>query len=382
MLYSPSYFALFLANLTVVASFTCYFLFPLFVTAQGGDTADIGLLMGLFALASAACRPWIAPMIDRIGRKRSYTLGCLIMVALPPLYLLFESTPLPVVPLAALRVVHGIGLATCFTAVFTFIADLLPPARLNEGLGMFGISGLLGIAVGPAIGEQALKLAGFAGLFGASSLLALIAMLAHLPLQEENDPEDTRTETPGFFVLLVQPRHLLVALLALLFGFGVSTSGNFIAPLCEERGLLAVTPFFVSYAFAAVATRLFIGRLADRVGERRVLPWAFLVCAVGLLLVLPAYTSVTLSAAGIVCGAGHGLLFPTLNTMAIRDIPRRSRGSVTGIFTGAIDSGIFLGSVSLGAISKIVPLSVLFAISAAVLLAGWGMTFHTHPHRT
>jgi len=382
MLYTPAYFALFLANLTVVASFTCFFLFPLFITAQGGDTGDIGLLMGLFALSSAACRPWISPMIDRLGRKRSYTLGSLVMVALPPFYLMFAAPPLALVPLGLLRIVHGIGMATCFTAAFTFIVDILPPGRLNEGIGMFGISGLLGIAVGPALGEWALAHGGFQGLFLASSLLALVAMLALLPLREAGEPDLPTEPGPGFFNLLRQRRHALVALLAVLFGFGVSTTGNFIAPLCEQRRLHAVTPFFVCYSLAAVATRLCIGRLADRVGERRVLPWAFLVCALGLLLVLPADNVFLLGASGLVAGAGHGLLFPSLNTYAIRDIPRQSRGSVTGIFTGAIDSGIFIGSLSLGAIAKIAPLASLFALSAAVLLLGGGMTCRSSRHTT
>ena len=78
MLYTPAYFALFLANLCIVASFTCYFLFPLFVTTHNGSVMAIGVLMGGFALASAACRPWIGPMIDRIGSKRSYTCGALV----------------------------------------------------------------------------------------------------------------------------------------------------------------------------------------------------------------------------------------------------------------------------------------------------------------
>jgi len=375
MLYTPAYFALFLANLCVVASFTCYFLFPLFVTTHNGTVMDIGLLMGGFALASAACRPWIGPMIDRIGRKKSYTCGSLLMVALPLAYPFFDFTPLAVLPLLALRILHGVGLAICFTSAFTFIVDLIPPQRLNEGIGLFGISGLLGIAIGPSVGELALKLSGFTGLFLISSSLAGVALLAHLPLKERAVHVEQVNASPSFFSLLRQPRHHTVALLAFLFGFGVSTSGNFIAPLCEQRTLHAVTPFFVCYSLAAVLTRLFIGRLADRVGERRVLPWAFLVCALGLLLVFPAFNTPVLMLSGFVCGAGHGLLFPTLNTLAIRDIPHAYRGSVTGIFTGAIDSGIFVGSLVLGAIAELLPLPALFLISAVIMLAGLRICF-------
>jgi len=375
MLYSPAFFALFAANLAIVASFTCYFLFPLFITAHGGNSADIGLLMGIFALASAACRPWISPLIDRFGRKHCFTAGCVIMVLMPLSYPLFDQTPLPLLQLCVIRAAHGIGMAICFTSVFTFAADLVPETRLNEGIGIFGVSGLFGIAVGPMFAEWAYQGWGSQGLFYTSTLLASAALVVHLPLQDRIGAQLHTTTQPGFFRLLMQPRHACVALLAGLFGLGVSTSGNFIAPLCEQRQLDLVTPFFVSYSLAAITSRLFIGRLADRVGERRVLPWAFLVCGVGLLLVLPASSYFMMALAGFVCGAGHGLLFPTLNTLAIRDIPASYRGRVTGIFTGAIDTGIFLGSVSLGAIAKFLPLSALFLLAGLVMLITWGLIY-------
>lgn len=371
MLYTPAFFALFIANLAIVASFTCYFLFPLFITSHGGDSTDIGILMGVFALASAACRPWVSPLIDRFGRKHCFTSGCMIMISLPICYPMFAQSPLPLFALSLIRIVHGVGMAVCFTSVFTFIADLVPPARLNEGIGLFGTSGLIGIAVGPTIAEWSLHTGGFNGLFWSSSLLATLALLVHLPLREAMSPSPVGQPVIGFFALLRQARHARVALLAALFGIGVSTTGNFIAPLCDERNLNLVTPFFVSYSIAAIAMRLFVGRVADRVGERRVLPWALLVCALGLVLVLPATNYTLLAVSGLVCGAGHGLLFPTLNTLAIRDIPAAYRGRVTGIFTGAIDSGIFIGSIGLGLAAKIVSLPVLFVISATLLLGAW-----------
>ncbi|MDH3998886.1 MAG: MFS transporter, partial [Desulfuromonadales bacterium] len=68
------------ANLCHTASFSTFFLLPLYLLAHNGDQSDVGVVMGVFALASALCRPWISEMIDRIGRKRSYTIGSAIMM--------------------------------------------------------------------------------------------------------------------------------------------------------------------------------------------------------------------------------------------------------------------------------------------------------------
>ena len=79
------------ANLACLSSFGTFFLFPLFITAHGGDQVDIGIIMGAFALSSVLCRPWISDMIDRIGRKKSYAAGSLIMTVMPAAYLLFRG---------------------------------------------------------------------------------------------------------------------------------------------------------------------------------------------------------------------------------------------------------------------------------------------------
>src|SRR5512139_140253 len=109
MLYTPAFWAMAVANLAQTASFSAFFLLPLYLLAAGGNRGDIGVVMGSFALASAVCRPWVAEMIDRIGRKRSYTLGSVIMVVAPLLHLGFSD------PLGAgypwqllLRAGHGI----------------------------------------------------------------------------------------------------------------------------------------------------------------------------------------------------------------------------------------------------------------------------------
>lgn len=110
-----------LANLCHTASFSAFFLLPLYVMEQGGSQGDVGMVMGIFSMASALCRPWISSMIDRIGRKRSYTLGSILMVASPLLYIGLHDPLGAYYPLfILLRLAHGVGLAICFTAVFTF----------------------------------------------------------------------------------------------------------------------------------------------------------------------------------------------------------------------------------------------------------------------
>jgi len=369
MLYTPAFAALFIANLTIVASFAGFFLFPLFITAHGGNETDIGLLMGSFSLASAACRPWVSEMIDRIGRKRSYTTGSLIMTIAPLFYLPFSGNLTDFFwLLLLLRIIHGIGLAICFTAIFTFIIDLIPGERLNEGIGMFGISGLIGMAIGPALAELVIELGGFSALFICATALAGLGLLLHLPVKEIERPVVELTTNHSFFKLLMKRKHLLIALMTGVFGFGLAATGTFVAPLAEQRGIGFISSYYLAYSTAAISIRFIAGRLADRFGEEGLLPWGIFLAVAGLLCLPYTSGSTLLLVSGLLFGTGHGLIFPSLNAMAVRGEAYEVRGKVTGIFTGSIDGGIFVGSLTLGLIGELAGLSTLFFCAGGIML--------------
>ncbi len=145
-----------------------FFLFPLIITDHGGNSRDIGIIMGTFACASALSRPWVATMIDRVGRKKCYASGCLIMTLMPLLHLLLNGELHNDYPwLLLIRIIHGVGLAICFTSIMTFVVDIIPVRRLNEGVGIFGSSGLCGMAIGPLVCEFVLKGYGETAFFSA-----------------------------------------------------------------------------------------------------------------------------------------------------------------------------------------------------------------------
>ena len=90
-LYTKVFVQFAMANLFTVSSFGIFFIFPLYLKDKGGTEADIGMIMGTFALSSVLCRPWISEIIDRLGRKRSYAAGAMLMGIIPLGYLLLRG---------------------------------------------------------------------------------------------------------------------------------------------------------------------------------------------------------------------------------------------------------------------------------------------------
>lgn len=369
-LYTVPFLLMGLANFSSIASFACFYLFPLFLMDRGASQTDIGLIMGAFSLSAVLCRPWVAAMIDRFGRKRSLTVGSLIMTVVPLGYIALDGRLHEIyVFLLMLRILHGIGLALCSTAIFTYVADIIPPYRLNEGLGIFGVSGLTGLAVGPMLAEMVITRWGFTYHFLLASSLGLVAVVSHLNLLESYITPRQEASL-SFFHLFRRKKLLMVGALAALFGIAAAASGNFVAPYAKSMQLRFVAVYYVSYSLAAVMTRFGGARLGDRVGERRVLPYALVLSGSGLLLMTWLHGSTILALAGLLSGCGHGFLYPSLNALAIRDEPMSIRGKVTGFFTGSIEAGVFLGSLFLGYVGDWLGFPVLFFAAGCAVLLG------------
>jgi len=369
-LYTRTFLTMSLANFFTSSSFGSFFLFPLFVSHLGGSKLDIGIVMGAFSLSSVLSRPWISSMIDQIGRKRSYTLGCAIMTAVPLSYLLFQQDLSRVyAALLFARILHGIGLAFCFTAAFTYMADIIPENRLNEGMGMFGVTGLSGMAVGPAIAEVIIQYAGFVPFFLAASGMGALGLILHLPIPESQF-EHSSLSSSSFFSILLKARTLKVSLLAFLFGYALAASGGFVSPFGKEKNLAFISLYYLSYSGMAVLTRFVGGRLADRVGELRIIPYAMLLTGLGLVLLCFLGGEAILILSGLMSGCGHGFLFPCLTAVAVRDEPIAIRGKVTGAFTGSMDAGAFSGSILLGYIGERAGFPALFFTAGLSLFVG------------
>jgi MFS family permease len=370
-LYTRSFILMAMANFFNVSSFGTFFLFPLFITRHGGSKVDIGLIMGTAALSSVLCRPWISEMIDRIGRKRSYGMGCVIMSLVSLCYLGFKGELTGFyLPLLLVRLLHGVGLAISFTAAFTYVADIVPRERLNEGIGMFGVTALIGMGAGPVIGEMVIEGFGSTWFFLTGFALAAVGFFLHLFLKESYiGPPRGSTET--FFSVLGRRKMVVVAVLAVVFGFGLAASGSFVSPFAKEKHLAFISLYYISYSVAAVITRFFGGRLADRVGEQRIIPYALIITGAGFMLLIFLEGTLMLLIAGLMSGCGHGLLFPSLNALALRKEPIGIRGKINGVFTGGIDAGAFVGSVLLGYIGEWAGFPTLFFAAGFALFAGF-----------
>ena len=369
--YPLSFYLALAANFFFFASFQwTYVTLPGYIQTIGGDAAQIGLAIGVSTLSAVAVRPGMGRLVDRWGRKRALLLGAAIFTLEPVLYTLVPS----VWPFLAVRLFRGVGIAAFTTAYTALVADLAPPARRGEAVGLSGVTNNLGMLFAPAAGAYVQSVWGYNVHFLAAAGIALGSLVVLLPVTE---PSRDKPGIGGSSSLLSVARVRAVWVAALgSTGLAVAYGAilAFLPPFATERALTAAGGYFTAFALAMVVVQASAGWLSDRIGRRAVAVPGMLGVVLSTAGLTIAHTDVALLAAGAGLGASWGLVRAGLDTAVIDAVPPEVRGTALGFLYTCFDSGIGIGSFGLGIVAQAQGYSAAFcvaAIWAGATLAGY-----------
>jgi MFS family permease len=355
------------ANFLQSLSFNFYLHLPGYLHDLGAGEVQIGILSATTAVAAIAVRPPLGEAMDRFGRHRLVLAASAMNVVVCLLYLTIGSLG----PWAyAVRVAHGLSEATLFTVLFTVAADWVPASRRTEGLALYSASGMLPISLGGLLGDAILARSSYDALFVASAIAAAASFLLALPLQERPRARHPGDAPHGFRHALVQRDLVPLWFLGTVFGLALTGVFVFVKRFVMETEVATVGTFFSAYTGAAIAVRLIGGRLPDRVGPRRVLLPALATLTAGFLCLAAAASAREVLAAGVLCGLGHGFIYPTMSSMIVARASEAGRGSAISILTALPDVGALLGAPLLGWIIEASGFAVMFASAASALALG------------
>ncbi|MGI9591177.1 MAG: MFS transporter [Myxococcota bacterium] len=358
------------ANLAQGTAFNLFLHVAGFLNQLGADDLEIGLIYGLTAAVAIVVRRPLGPYVDRHGYRAVILVGGVLNAGVCALYLTVETMGPAIY---ALRVLHGLAEALLFTAFFGYAADHVPAARRTEGLALFGVSGMLPIALGGLLGEWALARGGFADLFVLATALALLSLLLSLPLRDRPRVDPADLPGRGFWGALGQRDLLPLWWLGTVFALALTSAFAFLRRFVDETGVGSVGEFFAAYAAAAIVLRVGLGWLPDRVGPKRVLFPALVALAAGFLALAGARDARDVVVAGVLCGIGHGYVFPILFALVVSRARAADRGSASAIFTALFDVGVVLGGPLFGLLSRGLDFSWTFATAAGVIVFGTGI---------
>jgi MFS family permease len=231
------------------------------------------------------------------------------------------------------RGLFGVGIATLFSAYFTFAADIIPTTRRTEGLALFGISGLVPMLINPFAAELDIAAPDLRWFLPAIGGFILLSVMPLAPLREPPRDRSERLAVAAALRGLAAQPLVPVWFASALFSGLVAIFMTFATVAAERRGIARPATLWLAYAVAAIFVRAAGAKLPDRIGPSQVVIPAILLYLGAMLLAAHSTSRTGFMFAALLAGLGHGCCFPVLTGQVVSRSPERYRGSALTAFT-------------------------------------------------
>ena len=344
-------------------------LLPLYLDEQfHADKDIIGIVLSGYVIATLLIRPFSEFIVDTFNRKK------VLMLCFFAFFICFAGYigAGTLLMFAIVRTMHGIPFGATTVANSTVAIDVLPSSRRNEGIGFYGLSNNLAMAIAPSAGIYIYSAtSNFGLLFWIALILALAGFFCSTTVQlpkRATVPGKPKLSLDHFFL----GKAWLMAINICFFGLCWGVMSNYVAIYGKEQ--LGITDgtglFFMILSTGLVIARLF-GRKRLRAGK------ITQSCAIGVCLSLIGYVlfasglgawSYYLSA--LFVGLGNGQMYPAFLNMFISVARHDQRGTANSSILISWDLGMGLGILLGGFVVEYLNYQAAFWVAAAMQAAG------------
>ena len=359
-LFTPRFFLMCGFSFAVfLSAFQLFPAAPFRIRDLGGGTVAAGLFLACLTFASAVSAPFTGALADRVGLRRTLRVGGVALTVFSAGYAVLPDYRM----MLGLAVLHGLFWSGVLPASAAYMTGMLPPGRRAEGISYWGLASVLALAVGPSIGFWLYQF-GWGALCAAMGALNLaVAVIAwRLPKERPHAPGG-QTEPAG---PLVEWRILVLSGTLLLYSYGYGAITSFAAMYAEASGSAPRGVYLTTVGIAIIATRPFLGRLADRVGYVRVLVPCLAMIAAGLVVLVSGGSRPQQIVSAAIFGTGYGTAYPVYAAYLLQRVRATRRGAAFGALIAAFDTGIGSGSLATGWVIGVSGYRTGFGVAAAL----------------
>ncbi|HHX64410.1 MAG TPA: multidrug efflux MFS transporter [Chloroflexi bacterium] len=314
-------------------------------------------------------------LADRFGRK-----PMLIRATLAAAIVAFAMgmTKAPA-QLMAIRILQGIFCGTVAAAV-TIVATGTPEENLGMSLGMMQTVQFVGHAVGPLIGGVLADALGYRQVFPIAAGLMTVSLVSVAVLVRETivqrpvkkDPQAAKLPFRERVAQLMSKSTVVLLVCMAMNSFAIAVLGPivslYVKTLTDDHTRIATLAGAVvsASAFTSSFAALGIGRLGDRLGQKKVL----ICCAIGAALIHVPQAYVTNAIQLLVLRAIQGVfiggIIPTANALLAHSTEASRRGTVFGFSTGIQAGGRAIAPIAGAAVASSFGMSRVFLMTAGL----------------
>ena len=378
----------------MAANFSLFFAFyvltpllPLYLSEHFGATKDvIGLVLSGYTITALLFRPFSGYFVDSFPRKT------VLMISFAAFSIFFAGylAASTLLLFTIVRTLHGGPFGALTVSNATVAIDVLPSSRRTEGIGYYGMSNNLAMAIAPTIGIFVYRWThSFELLFWIALIVACLGWLTdatvHMPAKEIQRNK-SKLSLDRFFLV----RGWLLGVNMVAFGFCFGVLSNYLAIYGKEQlGITGGTgTFFMLCSIGLILSRLQggkalrEGRLTFNAGS------GMIISLVGytIFIFLPTladvfhqtsslFLHVGYYGCAILLGLGNGHMWPAFQNMTICVAPNNQRGTANSTILISWDLGMGLGILVGGVIAEFLGYNAAFWTVALVNALGVALFF-------
>jgi predicted MFS family arabinose efflux permease len=334
---------------------------PAYAVTGGAAESTAGVVTAVLLTVTIAVQLTVPALTARFGIGPVLVAGLVAMGVPSPFYVLGDSLGW----ISALSAVRGAGFAVLTVLGATLAAQVAPPERRGESIGLYGLAiaipNLVAIPAGVA-----LVLNGHVGWLSWLAASPLLGVPLVPLLMRSVAPQARPGPATGRTAVLAALAPSLVLFVVTLAGGGLVT----FLPIERPDGVLATVALLL-FGVTGAVTRWRAGLLADRLGSRLLMPLALVVAAVGLVLVGVGLWSggVWVLVGAAVFGAGFGAAQNLTLLAAFARAGENGTTTASAMWNISFDAGTAIGALALGFLAAGIGLDWTYVVVAGLLAA-------------
>ena len=362
----------------MTANFCLFFAFylltpllPLYLSEHFGTSKDvIGIVLSGYTITALLSRPFSGFIVDSFPRKQ------VLLVCLSFFFICFAGylAATSLLFFTLVRTIHGLPFGASTVANSTMAIDVLPSSRRNEGIGYYGLSNNLAMAIAPTAAIWVYhQTNSFHSLFWLALAVAGLALLADATIQTKPQRSIKRSDRPKLaFDRFFLVRGWLLAVNMSFYGFCFGVLSNYLAIYSKQSlGITSGTgTYFLLLAVGLIVSRLFGGRALRQGRLVNHVAKGTLVSSFGYLLFVACSHEYAYYLSALLIGLGNGHVWPAMQNMFIHIARHTERGTANSSILVAWDVGMGLGVLAGGLIAEHFGYGAAFWTVALVQCAG------------
>ena len=348
----------------MAANFSLFFAFyvltpllPLYLSEHFGATKDmIGLVLSGYTITALLFRPFSGYVVDSFPRRT------VLMISFGTFAIFFAGylAASTLLLFTIVRTLHGGPFGGLTVANSTAAIDVLPSSRRTEGIGYYGLSNNLAMAIAPTIGIWIYQLTNsFEFLFWLALVVACAGWLVDATVKfpkKEIIRNKSKLSLDRFFLV----RGWLIGLNMVAFGFSFGVLSNYLAIYgLEVMGITGGTgTYFLLCSVGLMVSRLQgskalrQGRLTHNAGSGMVISLIGYTLFIALSTLGDSLMYVGYYGSALLIGLGNGHMWPALQNMTINVAHNNQRGTANSTILISWDIGMGLGILLGGIIAE------------------------------